>query len=383
LKEDNVMTRTLNPRKLAISQLWKLSGPAVLIFLCTGLRAQIPTFVSFDAPDAGTSKNQGTTALFINQNGVISGHYADASGVLHGFVRAANGQITEFDPPGTLDTFVQGINLRGQIVGFAARTTSGGSHEHGFARTPNGQFSGIDFPGAVETLPHSINDNGQITGQYGDSAGTHGFLRDVNGTYTSFDGPGSGTIPVSINSGGVITGYYSSSDNVSHGFVRDSAGNITSFDAPGAAGSGTFASSINSAGEITGTYSDASFSAHSFLRDASGTMTSVDFPGVSQTFAATINDQGAIVGEIVQGSAFTGYRRDSSGNFHAVTVPVPNIAGTVASNFWHGQGVVQPSTVLLRPRHCRIQHPLFGFVQNAERTLPQIAQMQRADRGSH
>lgn len=333
------MTRTFNPRNLSTSQLWKLSCPAVLMLLCTALAAQTPTFVSFDAPHAGTSKNQGTSAGFINQNGVIAGTYVDANNVLHGYVRIASGQITEFDPPNTSDTFVQGINFRGQIAGFAAHQTGRSSHEHGFLRTPNGRFFGIDFPAAVETLPQSINDNGQITGYYGDSAGRHGFLRDVNGTYTSFDAPGSATTPVSINSSGVITGYYNSSDGVSHGFVRDSAGNVTSFNAPGAAGSGTFPSSINSTGDITGTYSDASFMAHSFLRDASGNITPVDFPGVSQTFAININAQGAIVGEIVQGSAFTGYRRDSSGNFDAVMVPVSNIGSYVTASTNQGRMV--------------------------------------------
>ena len=54
-------------------------------------QAQAPNkqrIITFDAPGAGTAAGQGTTALGIVPNGTISGFYADASSVLHGFLRA-------------------------------------------------------------------------------------------------------------------------------------------------------------------------------------------------------------------------------------------------------------------------------------------------------
>jgi hypothetical protein len=74
----------------------------------------------------------------LNQAGAAVGEYLDASGVYHGFVRAAGGSITTFDAPG-------------------ADTTA------------------FDFNG---TFPASINPGGAIAGYYLDGSGAaHGFLR--------------------------------------------------------------------------------------------------------------------------------------------------------------------------------------------------------------
>jgi hypothetical protein len=72
------------------------------------------------------------------QGGAITGHYADARNVNHGFVRSPSGKLTTFDAPGA--------------------GTNAGS---GFG-----------------TFPDSINDAGAITGHYTDALGrNHGFLR--------------------------------------------------------------------------------------------------------------------------------------------------------------------------------------------------------------
>lgn len=52
---------------------------------------------------------------------------------IHGFVRAVNGSITTFDPPGSVLTLAGGINPMGTITGqyFDASGVS-----HGFLRSP-------------------------------------------------------------------------------------------------------------------------------------------------------------------------------------------------------------------------------------------------------
>jgi hypothetical protein len=81
---------------------------------------------------------EGTVGFSINDAGDITGTYIDASGVAHGFVRAANGTMTPFDAPGA--------------------GTAGTSL----------------FPG---TAAVSINDLGDITGTYADASGVlHGFV---------------------------------------------------------------------------------------------------------------------------------------------------------------------------------------------------------------
>lgn len=45
------------------------------------------TFITFDAPGAGTASGQGTFADGNNTAGAIAGFYVDNSNVAHGFVR--------------------------------------------------------------------------------------------------------------------------------------------------------------------------------------------------------------------------------------------------------------------------------------------------------
>ena len=117
--------------------------------------------------------NQGTFPISINAGGEITGMYFDTNNAYHGFLRAADGTITEFDAPGA----------------------GTGGHRG--------------------TTPLSIDAAGDITGIYTDnSALRHGFMRAANGTITDFDVTGAGTTgsvqgqgtqPLSINSVGDIT----------------------------------------------------------------------------------------------------------------------------------------------------------------------------------
>jgi hypothetical protein len=112
------------------------------------------------------------------------------SSQVHGFVRSPAGAITEFDPPNLVDNFVNGINARGQIVGFGGNIIARKSSQIGFLRNPNGRFVHLVAPGAAATSPFGINDSGEIAGQFQDAAGiSYGFLRDPSGTYTSSTNP--------------------------------------------------------------------------------------------------------------------------------------------------------------------------------------------------
>jgi|SRR5919108_4110319 hypothetical protein len=109
-----------------------------LFTLAMGPRAsaQGPTITTFDALGAGTATGQGTFPTAISPAGSITGQYADASNVSHGFLRAPDGSITTFDAPGA----------------------------------GNG--------GGQGTIPVSNNPAGAITGNYVDASGvSHGLLR--------------------------------------------------------------------------------------------------------------------------------------------------------------------------------------------------------------
>lgn len=87
-------------------------------------------FKMFDVEGAeeGSAKPQA-----INAYGVIAGEYLDSRGQQHGFVRAADGTIASFNPPGSKSTTVTGIDAAGDIVGSYTDAYGVG---HGYLRTP-------------------------------------------------------------------------------------------------------------------------------------------------------------------------------------------------------------------------------------------------------
>jgi hypothetical protein len=204
------------------------------------VRAADGTITKFDVANAS-----GTLALSINTDGAIAGYYGDNGSphpVYHGFVRAADGTITTFDAPGAgtsennvyvQGTFALSINDDGVITGYYVDASDG---YHGFVRYADGTITTLNAPGAgtgtssltgyqLGTKALSINDDGVITGYYLDANEVyHGFMVSASGTITTFNAPGAptteatGTFPTSINDNGVIVGYYGTAGGVVHGF---------------------------------------------------------------------------------------------------------------------------------------------------------------------
>jgi hypothetical protein len=204
------------------------------------VRAADGTITNFEAPGAS-----GTFAFSINTGGAIAGYWADNGSphpVYHGFVRSASGTITSFDAAGAgtsensvyvQGTFVLSINDDGVITGYYVDASEG---YHGFVRAADGTITTLNAPGAgtglspntqdpLGTKALSINDDGVITGYYIDPNEVyHGFMVSASGAITTFNAPGAGTqgdegtYPRSINDNGVIVGYYSDFGDVYHGF---------------------------------------------------------------------------------------------------------------------------------------------------------------------
>jgi hypothetical protein len=163
---------------------------ALCLVVCTlGLvlsgSAREPTFITFDAPGAGTSSGQGTFPSMISPAGLIAGWYVDRSNVYHGFLRARDGSITTIDAPGA----------------------------------GTGEYQG--------TYAISMNPAGAISGLYVDASIVfHGFLRAPDGAIATFDVPGAGTggyqgtVASNINPAGVIAGHYVDAGYLAHGYVR-------------------------------------------------------------------------------------------------------------------------------------------------------------------
>ena len=302
----------------AFTLLAALASPIVLPAQENG-EGKLAKFVMFDAPGAGSV---GTFASSINPAGTITGHYADANGVFHGYVRASDGTVAEFDVPGAVpETSPSGINPAGTDTGYYldANTVF-----HSYVRASDGTVTEFDAPGAGAqtyqgqgTYALSINPAGMVTGYYEDANDVnHSYARAPDGTITEFDAPGAGTgytdgtFAMGINPAGTITGYYTDANFLFRSFMRSPDGAITPFDAPGAV-TGTFAQSINPAGAITGSYGDANQGSHGFVRAPDGTFTQFDVPG-----AGTGYERGTLPLGINPAGTITGYYVDANGVNH-------------------------------------------------------------------
>jgi hypothetical protein len=187
-------------------------------------------FTTLDDPNApnnvsaATTVKQGTVAEGINEQGQIVGFYYDIVGAAHGFLLSGY-QWTTLDKPGagtspTQGTYAFGINVSGQTVG---QYVGPDNSMHGFLFS-GGQYTTLDDPSPDVTLTaaQGINDRGQIVGYYADAVTVHGFVLS-GGTYTTLDFPGAGiggTQASGINSSGKIVGFYvDMMMGVQHGFL--------------------------------------------------------------------------------------------------------------------------------------------------------------------
>ena len=137
------------------------------------------------------------------------GAYLDAAGRSHGF-RWKRGRVVTIDVPGVADTIAQGINDRGQVVGYGS--DAAGTTFRGFVLS-RGEFRTFSAPGTPFTAPVGINDRGQISGFTSDAAGTtvRGFLlaKGINGPFTPIRFPGApSTFAFGLNDRGQIVGAY-------------------------------------------------------------------------------------------------------------------------------------------------------------------------------
>ncbi len=224
------------------------------------LRTPDGAFVSFDVP--GTFPSSSGNPIVINDAGVIAGPYFDGAH-MHGFLRTADGTVTTLDAPNSTYTYATGINNNGAVTGIYADASF---NSHGFVRGNDGTWVAFAVPGGNFGFfppPLSIDDAGIVVGSYFQSV-THGFLRHLDGTFLTFDVAGAaGTQPAGINSTAAVGGSYQDSTYAYHGFLRMPSGVVYKLSVPGA--SATFGVGINDSGLVVGSYQDANFASHGFL----------------------------------------------------------------------------------------------------------------------
>src|SRR5437899_11165052 len=77
--------------------------------------------------------------------------------------------FTTIDVPGSRNTAPQGINARGDIVGFSTDNTT--NTGHGFLLSKDGTFTEVNFHGFLQTAPRGIKVRGDIGGRSDEGPG--------------------------------------------------------------------------------------------------------------------------------------------------------------------------------------------------------------------
>jgi Cu/Zn superoxide dismutase len=129
-------------------------------------------FAPVQAPDGGS-----LTAAAINDVGDIAGFYSTAAGTTDGFI-AGHGNFTDLAFPGASQTTALGLSNVGEVVGTYNLGSGNSATSHGFTWTRHAGFTTVDDPNGIgATTINGVNDRGDLVGFYTDSAGnTDGFL---------------------------------------------------------------------------------------------------------------------------------------------------------------------------------------------------------------
>ncbi len=177
------------------------------------------TYVSTIDPDTASTPRI-SQALGVNNNKVVAGFFADASGATHGFTYALpTGAYTAFQLPNT-STAMTGINDSGTTCGFVTNANA----TFGFTRNATGGvLARFTVPGTKMTQLLGINNAGVAVGFYADGNGlTHGlYYVPATGNWLRVDNPNGvqGTVLNGINNKNQLVGFYTDAGGNTHGMI--------------------------------------------------------------------------------------------------------------------------------------------------------------------
>ena len=245
-------------------------------------------YEQFDVPGAVFTRPFG-----VNASEYIVGTYRDGQGQ-HAFVRDPEGAFSTFDYPGAIATNAASINARGDVVG---RFTDASRLNHGYLRTAEGDLVQIDPPApcVVTTAPtvvHGINDVGDLVGRCFDGSGKElGWLWRHDGSFQVFDASAWLTADAWLASNrDTVVGDYSDQSGFVHGFLWSDAEGFVTLDFPG---SSTGVRDISERGDITGIYSDGTRFHGFLLRDQ--LFETIDFPGSVDGGGTLVTSNGGLL----------------------------------------------------------------------------------------
>jgi hypothetical protein len=123
------------------------------------------------------------TAAAINDLGDVAGFATNSAGTTEAFLRRSDGRLFRLSYPGASATQAFGVNNGDQVVGQYTVGTGDNAMTHGFVWTPGLGFANVDDPnGLGATTINGVNDRGDLVGFYTDANGnTDGLLATPQG----------------------------------------------------------------------------------------------------------------------------------------------------------------------------------------------------------
>ena len=227
----------------------------------------------------------------------VIGTYGDSDGYVQGFVMSG-GNYRTLAFPGATETYPEGINSRGEIVGtYAPPPPNDGLCSFLYSA---GHYSTIltacSIGRSYDIRANGINNSDAIVADsVNHVAGIHRGVVNVNGNnefgYSYAGNLSIGLTGINNNPIPVIVGSYSSQSGV-HGLIFHGTepASGTSFDVPGAVYTNPYG--VNDSGQIAGCYT--SNSDHGFV-DTAGSFSAIDYPGATRTCAYGIDNGSGVV----------------------------------------------------------------------------------------
>jgi hypothetical protein len=118
------------------------------------------------------------TASAINNLGDVAGFDTNSAGTVQSFLLQNGGRMVTLSYPGATSTQAFGVNDGDEVAGSYTLGSGSSATTHGFVWAPGLGYQSVDDPNGIgATTLNGVNDRGQLVGFYTDSAGnTDGML---------------------------------------------------------------------------------------------------------------------------------------------------------------------------------------------------------------
>jgi probable HAF family extracellular repeat protein len=261
--------------------------------------ADTPASAHYKFITIGPKDSPYAVANGIDNAGLVSGYYQDASSNYHAFVWQ-NGTFKTVDYPGAVDTLLFGISNRGVAIGYYGDGTT--NHTVTYSVRTGAWTPLPDIPNYSQNDGYCVNDAGMAVGNAFEGSTAVAWIWDpATLSYSFFAVPGAAeytTSPSCINDKNQVAGYFADANGMYHGFLKE-YDTYTTIDVPGA--TETFPDGINNLGTIEGQWDNADYTAQGFLITSAGHFVNLDHPGPEMTAIVGINDRGDVCGGYWEG----------------------------------------------------------------------------------